>query len=110
MSTARANAVVDDYTHQLAEKIRKAWVDHDAQKSGNVCMLSALNAADFIDTKTDSGDDPDEDEGQILDGGHDFQWGHDHVQRCTRCTLPHSRWGGGLCPGPDHPLRPGEYV
>ncbi|MFR9794244.1 hypothetical protein ACL07V_37415 [Streptomyces sp. MB22_4] len=43
-------------------------------------------------------------------GGHDFQWGEDHVQRCARCTLPHSQWAGGLCPGPEHPLKPGEYV
>jgi hypothetical protein len=51
LSTARANAVLDDYTHGLAEKIRAAWADHDPKKPGNVCMLSALNAASFIDPK-----------------------------------------------------------
>ncbi|MFF9002627.1 hypothetical protein ACF1GW_35610 [Streptomyces achromogenes] len=43
-------------------------------------------------------------------GDHDFQRGDDHVQRCTRCQLPHARWAGGPCPGPEHPFRPGEYV
>ena len=51
LSTARAKAVIDEYTHGLAEKIRKAWADHDPKKPGNVCMLSALNAADLIDPK-----------------------------------------------------------
>jgi hypothetical protein len=56
---------------------------------------------------------PDEettDEEDGPEGGHDFQWGDGRIQRCTRCTLPHSQWAGGPCPGPEHPLKPGEYV
>ncbi|MFL4491593.1 hypothetical protein ACJ6WD_10070 [Streptomyces sp. VTCC 41912] len=51
LSTARANAVLDDYAHGLAEQIRAAWTNHDPGKPGNVTMLSPLNAADLIDPK-----------------------------------------------------------
>lgn len=42
---------LNTHAHELAASIRTAWAEHDAKKPGNVCMLSALNAADFIDPK-----------------------------------------------------------
>ena len=50
-SAAFADLVLNQHAHQLAETIRKAWADHDPKKPGNVTMLSALNAADLIDSE-----------------------------------------------------------
>lgn len=48
----RVIAIVEPaHAHQLAEDIRAAWKAHDPKKPGNITMLSALNAADFIDPK-----------------------------------------------------------
>ena len=41
---------------------------------------------------------PDEEPGAVL---HDFQWGDDDSQHCTRCTLPRSQWAGDACPRPN---------
>ncbi|EFE65733.1 predicted protein [Streptomyces viridosporus ATCC 14672] len=44
------------------------------------------------------------------DDEHVFEYGDDHVQRCTRCRLPHSQWSGGPCPGAPVDWKPGSYV
>lgn len=93
-----------EHAHELAEKIR-AEKGTTSLESGHHFFSGMGYAADLIDPL----DEEPEDDGPE-DGGHDFQWGDDHVQRCTRCTLPHSRWAGGPCPGADNPLPPGVYV
>lgn len=49
ISAAGRQLIRDAIARELAEEIRAAWKAHDPKKPGNVCMLSALNAADFID-------------------------------------------------------------
>jgi hypothetical protein len=44
------------------------------------------------------------------DDEHDFRYGDDGVQRCTRCRHPHSQWAGGPCPGSSQEWGPGRYV
>lgn len=41
---------------------------------------------------------------------HDFRYGDDRVQRCTRCRHPHSQWAGGPCPGVPQDWGPGRHV
>lgn len=41
---------------------------------------------------------------------HDFQYGEDGVQRCTRCRHPHAQWAGRACPGTPQAWGPGRYV
>lgn len=41
---------------------------------------------------------------------HDFQYTEDHVQRCTRCSHPHSQWAGGPCPGVPVAWKSASYV
>ena len=94
--------------HELAAKIR-AEKGTTSLESGHHFFSGMDYAADLIDPDASAGPASTDEESDV-DGGHDFQWGDDHVQRCTRCTLPHSRWAGGPCPGPDNPLPPGVYV
>lgn len=115
MTDERANELIHAFAHELAEEIRK---ERDAMREESKDprigvtqdMLDGMSyAADMIDPHPARPNEESEDDGPES-GGHDFQWGDDRVQRCTRCTLPHSQWAGGQCPGPEHPLAPGEYV
>lgn len=56
LSTARANAVVDDYTHELAEKVREDIGDDIAMHPGFAEMAeckgcTTVRAASLIDPK-----------------------------------------------------------